>query len=134
MSTREQVEHSADRVRSELLLTLEELERRGRAAVDVRHQLETHVPWLIGAGVGVAVLGLAGFGVSRWRSQTRRSRLRRERVRGLLRAWEHPDRLAKGRKKPRLSAELGRRLLLAMVGVVGTQAAHAGVRRLLPPT
>jgi len=133
MSSREQVEKTADRLRVELLATLEELERRRQSAMDVRQQLANHVG--LAAGVGAAVLALLGgtLAVSLVRRRNRRALGTRERLRGFIRAWEHPDWLArKTQNESPLPAAMARRMALTAASVVAAQAAKQATRSLLP--
>ena len=45
MGDREQVEKTADRLRDELMLTLEELDRRRERAMDVKYQVRQASKW-----------------------------------------------------------------------------------------
>ena len=60
----EQIDASAERIRAELGRTTAELDRRFRAAVDVRVQLKRHSLALAGLGLTLAAL-VAGLAVLR---------------------------------------------------------------------
>jgi hypothetical protein len=121
MTSREQVEQAADRLRTELLTTLAELERRGRLAVDLRYQLATHVTWAIAAVAGIVALTGVGLTRARLHKRSQRALKNRARLRGFLRAWEHPDWLAKKKQESRWSTALVRRSALAFAAAVGSQ-------------
>lgn len=110
-SALEQTERNAEQIRGQLLSTLKELDRRRRRAVDLPYQVRTHVGGVV-TGLGVAVLGgtLAAV-VWTVRRRTRRARLLRARVHALMRAWEHPERIARTRRIER------RRKLAARAGL-----------------
>ena len=133
MDDRRQVEETADRIRDELLLTLEELDRRRERVLSVRYQAEQHKDALIGmAAVGMIVVG-TGIGYAIYRSRHREEMLRRERRKALRRAWEHPDQLATKRDKaPPLTAELGRKLVLIFASALATRIAQNSVQTLVP--
>ncbi|WPB78139.1 hypothetical protein KYC5002_03095 [Archangium violaceum] len=137
MGDREQVEKTADRLRDELLLTLEELDRRRERAMDVRYQVskavEKNRDVLIQAG-GVAVaLAVAGMGYSWWRSRHREELLWKHRAQALRRAWEHPDRVASRAEERPVGIELGRKLVLIFVSTLASAMARRAVQSLLPP-
>ena len=136
MSDREKVEKTADRLRDELLLTLEELERRRERALDVKYQLrqalEENRELLI--KVGGAALGLlvVGMGWSAWRARHREEILWKHRREALRRAWEHPDRLASQAEERPVGIELGRKLVLIFATTLASAMAKSAVRALVP--
>jgi cation diffusion facilitator CzcD-associated flavoprotein CzcO len=133
MDDRRQVEETADRIRDELLLTLEELDRRRERVLSVRYQAEQHKDALIGvAAVGMIVVG-TGIGFAIYRARHREELLRRERRKALRRAWEHPDQVAAKRvKEPALASELGRKLVLIFASALATRIAQNSVQTLVP--
>jgi hypothetical protein len=133
MSSREQVERTADRLRLELMATLEELERRRQAAMDVRQQLTDHLGLVAGVGVGALILTSTAMGFAWIRRRNRRAAGLRERVRGFIRAWEHPDRVAaRGKDDRRFSTELARRMAFTAATALTSQLARRAGRSLLP--
>lgn len=137
-SDREQVEQAADRLRDELLLTIEELERRRERAMDVRYQLrhalEQNRDLL--RQVGGVALGLlvVGVGYSWWRARHREELLWKHRARAVRRAWEHPDRVASHARASPLGVELGRKLVLIFVSTLASALAKNAVQSLVPPS
>jgi hypothetical protein len=130
--TREQIETAANRIRTELLGTLKELDRRRQASLDWRHQLQAHRELVLTVVVGALVAVASGLSVAVFRRRRHRARLTRDRLRGLKRAWQHPRRLAAEKPRPALSAEVGRRMVVAFAGALGTQLAPRGAERLVP--
>lgn len=132
MTEREQIEKAADRIRDELLLTLQELDRRREHALDVRYQVHQHEELLKSAG-GVLVL-LAGVGISYaiWRARHREERLRRMRWEGVKRAWSHPERLARRHPERPVSQELGKKLVLIFASTLASAIAKRSVSTLVP--
>lgn len=132
MDDRKQVEQTADRIRDELLLTLEELDRRRERVLSVKYQAEQHKDLLIGVGaIGMVVVGL-GVGYAIYRSRHQEERLRHERRVALKRAWEHPESVAYAAKQRPLGVELGRKLVLIFATSLATRIAQNSVRTLLP--
>ncbi len=136
MSGREQVGRTADRLRDELLLTLEELERRRTRALDVPRQLRR----ILGENrevlrkVGGVALGLLvlGVGYSRWEAHRRKRRLWARRRTALRRVWEHPERVASLSKERPLPVELGHKLVLIFATALATALAKNAAERLVP--
>jgi hypothetical protein len=132
MSDREQVEHTADRIRDELLLTLEELDRRRDRMLDVRYQAERHRDLLVGVAITAAVLTGVGVGVIVWRVRHRQEILARHRVKAVRRAWQHPDRVASSAEQRPFPVELGRKLILIFASALATRIAKNSVQTLVP--
>ncbi len=138
MSDREKVEKTADRLRDELLLTLEELDRRRERAFDVRYQfrhaVEQNRDLLVKAG-GVALgLLVVGMGYSWWRRRHRDELMWKHRRKALRRAWEHPDRLASRAEERPIGFELGRKLVLIFATTLASAMAKSAVKSLVPPS
>jgi hypothetical protein len=132
LSDREQVERTADRIRDELLLTLEELDRRRDRIMDVRYQAEKHRDLLVGIAITAAVLTGVGLGVMVWRARHRQEILARHRVKAVRRAWAHPDRVASSADQKPLPVELGRKLILIFATTLATRIAKNSVHMLVP--
>jgi hypothetical protein len=137
MSEREKVERTADRIRDELLLTIEELDRRRERAMDVKYQVRHFLEqnrdmlgWV--AGGAVALVGLS-VGLSLWRSRHHEELMMRRRRVALRRAWEHPERLATGKKQQPFALEMGQRLVLIFGTALATSLAKSAVQSLMPP-
>lgn len=115
-----QVEVAADRIRGELLSTLHELDRRRAQATDLHAQFERHkVGAAIAAGgLALVVGGLVGASILRHRYHD--ARLRKERVRGFVRAWEHPQRIASQASYRPLPMELLRKFAIVFGTVLVT--------------
>ncbi|WP_164019869.1 hypothetical protein [Pyxidicoccus trucidator] len=132
MDDRKQVEQTADRIRDELMLTLEELDRRRERALSLRYQAEQHKELLIGVGaVAMVTVGL-GVGYAIYRARHREALLRRQRRIALKRAWEHPESVAYAANQRPLGIELGRKLVLIFATALATRIAQNSVRTLVP--
>jgi hypothetical protein len=131
-SGREQVERTADRIRDELLLTLEELDRRRHRATDVRYQALRHKDLIIGAAITAAVLTGVSVGVAVWRAHHREKILTRQRMKALKRAWAHPDRLASSAEERPFAVEMGKKLILIFGTTLASAVAKNAVQGLVP--
>ncbi|HZI07673.1 MAG TPA: hypothetical protein VEZ71_26890 [Archangium sp.] len=138
MGDREQVEKTADRLRDELLLTLEELDRRRERAMDVKYQVrqavEKNRDVLIQAGGAALALVVVGLGVSWWRARHREELLWKHRAQAVRRAWEHPDRVASRAEERPVGIQLGRKLVLIFVSTLASAMAKRAVQSLVPPS
>ena len=130
-SERQQVQQHADRIREELLLTLEELERRRERAFDWRYQAGLHRDELVKAGLAVVGMAAAVTGLLFWRARHRRQVLARQRWEGLKRAWEHPERLATGSQERPFTVEMGEKLVTIFGGALATALARRSVQTLM---
>ncbi|WNG21316.1 hypothetical protein [Cystobacter fuscus] len=136
MSDREQVERTADRLRDELLLTLEELDRRRERALDVKYQLRqllarNRETLLAAGGVAVAMV-VVGAGFSWWNERRQARIVWERRGRALRRAWEHPDQVASASRKQPLALELGRKLVFIFGSALASALAKNAVATLVP--
>lgn len=115
-----QIEAAADRYRSELLATLEELDRRRVEATNLRAQVKAHQTGILLAAGGAALIvgGMVTAGMLRRRYHN--ARLRRARVRGFIRAWQHPERVATQADYRPLPTELLRKFALVFGTVLAT--------------
>jgi hypothetical protein len=131
-NAREQVEKTADRIRDELMLTLEELDRRRERVMDVRYQASRHRTLLKGAAVATLVVTGVGVGVAIWRARHRQLLLAKKRRRALKRAWDHPDRLATRAEQAPFAVELGKKLVMIFGTALATRIAKSSVQSLVP--
>ncbi|WP_426735174.1 hypothetical protein [Myxococcus faecalis] len=132
MDDRKQVEQTADRIRDELLLTLEELDRRRGRMLDVRYQVRQHSSALVAAGAVAMVLVGSGVGLAIYRARRRDEILRKKRRKALQRAWENPDQVASSSKERPIGVELGRKLVLIFATALATAVAKNSVQTLVP--
>lgn len=132
MGDREQVEQTADRIRDELLLTLEELDRRRARATDLRYHVNQHRDLLLVAGAAALVVLGAGVGFALYRARHHDQRVRRQRRKALERAWAHPDRLATSSEDKPLGTELGRKLVMIFATTLATAVARNSMQSLVP--
>ena len=133
MTAMDQTEKAADRIRSELLLTLEEIDRRRQRATDLRALARDHVPGLVALGAALGVLAAAMAVVVRVRAHSRRTIAFRDRARALMRAWEHPNRVASNARYRPVAAELVRKALMAAATVAIQRAVAEAGRRVATP-
>jgi hypothetical protein len=124
---RESLEHEADLVRARLLGTIGELDRRRHELLDIKLQLRRHAGDLlsifgglwVGAGATVAILFV--------RERRREQRVRKERLRAIVRLWQHPERIAARRSA--LGAAL-RMVLVAFTAMATTMVGSRQIERL----
>jgi hypothetical protein len=115
---RERLERQANLVRARLATTLDVLDKRGHEMVDVKLQVRRHVvPLAVVAGTAALVVA-SGVGWAVYRLVTRDERKRRARRRLPAVVWNHPERIARVQKPPVL-AELGRKLLVGTLTMLG---------------
>ncbi|WP_375742412.1 hypothetical protein NR800_25105 [Corallococcus interemptor] len=132
MGDREQVEQTADRIRDELLLTLEELDRRRTRATDVRYHVNQNKDLLMTVGAAALVVVGLGVGLAIYRARHHDERVRRQRRKALERAWAHPDRVATSIEDKPLGAELGRKVVMIFATSLATAVARNSIQTLVP--
>lgn len=115
-----QVELAADRIRGELLATLQELDRRRHEATDVHRQFERHKGAIALAAGGVVAAVGALVAASIFKARQHDKRVRKQRIRGFRRAWEHPERLATQADYRPLPIELLRKFAIVFGTVLVT--------------
>ena len=131
-AAREQAERTADRLRAELMSTLQELDRRRHRALDVRFQLQRHRPLVVSVAAGLVLLATGAVALGILRARARRENLLHHRVRGLMRAWDNPDRIASPDSDGTTPFGAARKVAMAVAVTLATQVAKRGVQRLLP--
>jgi hypothetical protein len=139
--SRDDLARQANRVRSQLMRTVERLDRRRHQALDAGQRVQRQVrqilllggSLLLGAAAASAVAFLA-FRASPDARRWQRGRRRRDR-RGLAKtAWSHPERLLRAQRGS-FPRELARSVLLAVLTRLVTQPAwRRAARRLLGPS
>lgn len=128
----EQTGKAADRIRGELMSTLQELDRRRHLAFDLRYQTTRHRTAIALVAVGALAIAGAGLTAALIRARQRRKSLLSERIRGLVRAWENPDRIASDGQDRRLAPQVARKLVVALAAALATQLGKRSMRRILP--
>ncbi|XXT18629.1 hypothetical protein WME94_51220 [Sorangium sp. So ce429] len=124
---REEFERKADELRDRLLHTIEAIDQRRHALLDVRTQVRRHGAGVVTGGIMIAVMGGAVVIALIQEARARAERLRAERVRALVRFWRHPDWVAP-RGKPSVPREIGRKILVGAVSFVAMQLIRRGIR------
>jgi hypothetical protein len=136
LSDREQVERTADRLRDELLLTLQELDRRRERALDMKFQfrqlLDRNRETLLKLGAGALTAVLMGVGWSVLNGRRRERVLWARRRRAAWRAWNHPDQVATGAPQRPFAIELGNKLFFIFGTALATALARNAVQTLVP--
>lgn len=137
LSDREQVERTADRLRDELMLTIEELDRRRELALDLKYQgrrllARNRELLLTVGGVALGLVGV-GLGVSWWNARRHREVVWERRSKAIKRAWNNPDRVASASKERPMALELGRKLFFIFATALATALARNSVQTLVPP-
>jgi len=129
---REQADRAADRIRSELLTTLRELDRRRRRAFDLKYQAGQHFTLVMAvAGCAVAAAGI-GVALAIARARSRRESSFGARLRELTQAWEAPELLEDSGSLPVVSAAAARKLATVVAVTFAAQLARWSAQRLLP--
>ncbi len=129
---REEFERKADELRDRLLHTIEVIDRRRHALLDVKTQVRRHGAGVATGGLLLAILGGAAVIALVRGARARGERLRGERVRALVRSWRHPDWVAP-RGKPSVPREIGRKILVGAVSFAAMQLIRRGIRLTLAP-
>lgn len=124
---REEFERKADALRERLLHTIEAIDQRRHALLDVKTQVRRHGPGVVTGGLMLVVMGGAAVISLIQEARARDARLRRERVRALVRFWRHPDWVAP-RGKPSVPREIGRKILVGAVTFLAMQLIRRGIR------
>ncbi len=117
--SRDELAREANQVRSKLLRTVEELDRRRHEVLDVRAQLQAHVRQLalFGGLLLVATAGAVAAVVHR--ISTAAQRRRRNRWRLAKRVWRYPERTLRSERRS-FFGELARSILLASASAAVT--------------
>lgn len=124
---REEFERKADALRERLLHTIEAIDQRRHALLDVKTQVRRHGPGVVTGGLMLVVMGGAAVISLIQEARAHDARLRRERVRALVRFWRHPDWVAP-RGKPSVPREIGRKILVGAATFLAMQLIRRGIR------
>ncbi|WP_437733058.1 hypothetical protein [Sorangium sp. So ce1335] len=124
---REEFERKADELRDRLLHTIEAIDQRRHALLDVKTQVRRHGAGVVTGGIMLVVMGGAAVISLIQEARARDARLRRERVRALVRFWRHPDWVAP-RGKPSVPREIGRKILVGAASFLAMQLLRRGIR------
>jgi hypothetical protein len=129
--SRDELAREANQVRTKLLRTVEQLDRRRHEALDLRVQVQRHMRQLALFG-GVILLGTCAAMVlvaSRISSAVERRRRNRWRLaRGV---WTHPERVLRAERRTSILGAILRPLLLGLANLVLVLPARRVVSRLL---
>lgn len=122
--SRDELAGEANRVRSKLLDAVEQLERRGHAALDLRRQIRGH--WRLVAILGGLLMVSTGGVVAVAFQRAAHAAQRRRRARWILAKtlWSHPERSLRERRPPLLDAALSA-MLAALTSVVSWEFRRA---------
>jgi hypothetical protein len=131
---REELESRADYVRSRLMTTLGELDRRRHEIFDVRLQLRRHARELALVGAGLGLVALSGILTAVNARRIRRANMQRARFRALVRFWEHPDRIASRAKEKPFYLRVLEKVAMSVVTVAIGQLTHRIAKALPEPT
>ncbi|WP_438025208.1 hypothetical protein [Sorangium sp. So ce233] len=124
---REEFERKADELRDRLLHTIEAIDQRRHAILDVKTQVRRHGAGVVTGGLMLVLMGGAAVISAIREARARDARLRRERVQALVRFWRHPDWVAP-RGKPSVPREIGRKILVGAVSFLAIQLIRRGIR------
>jgi hypothetical protein len=123
--SRDELAREANAVRSKLLRTVEQLDRKRQDLMDLRYQVRRHVGLLV-AAAGVILLATGGAAiVSVHRVATAGARRRRERWTLARSAWKRPGRVLRAERLS-FPLEVTRSVMLALA----TSLLSVPVRRL----
>jgi hypothetical protein len=84
---------------------------------------------LVGAGTVAAIAG--GSGLLVYRAHRRRRLLMKERLRALVRIWQHPEQVARPSRGP-FVVDLARSIALSLLTLVVSQVAKRSLLRIFP--
>jgi hypothetical protein len=131
--SRDELAREANQVRTKLLRTVEQLDRRRHEALDLRAQLQRHVRQLTVLGGAIFLGTCAAMVVVVHRMSTATQRRRRNRWRLARRMWSHPERALRADRRTSFLGALLRPVLLALANALVVLPARLWVTRLLPP-
>jgi len=124
------LEHEVEVIRDNVTQIANELDQRRRNLFDWRYQLKRHATttMLVGAAVLLAFGATVAFGKWQRRRKTRPMKKARQLRDAVIRAWDHPERVARPRQN------IGAKVLTAAVAGATGVAAKSLTRRLISST
>jgi hypothetical protein len=128
-NARDQLTAEANRVRSNLLRKVEQLDHRRHDAFDVRLQIERHFLQVAILGGVFVVATAAAVALVVRRITTASERRRRGRWRMAKRVWQDPE-IAMGGERASALTELGRFVLLGLLSTALTLPAQRTLNRI----
>ena len=131
--SRDELAREANQVRTKLLRTVEQLDRRRHEALDLRAQLQRHVRQLavVGGAIFLGTCAVMVVVVHRMSSATQRRR--RNRWTLAKRMWWHPERALRADRRTSFLGALLRPVLLALANALVLLPTRRWVVGLLPP-
>ena len=126
---RDELTAEANRVRSNLLRKVEQLDHRRHDAFDIRLQLERHFLQVAILGGAIVVATAAAVALIAHRLTTASERRRRGRWLLARRVWQHPETAMSG-PRGSILAELGRSVLLGLASTALTLPAQRTLKRI----
>lgn len=127
---RDELAREANRVRSKLLRTVEQLDRRRHEALDLHLQIRRHLRQVVALGALLVLAAAGAVALIAHRVSTASQRRQRNRWRLAKRVWWHPERLTGGEGRS-FFGELARSALLVLASTAVTVPARSAVRLLL---
>jgi hypothetical protein len=131
--SRDELAREANQVRTKLLRTVEQLDRRRHDALELRVQVQRHMRQLAVAGGAILVGTCAAMVLLVHRISTATERRRRNRWRLVKGAWQHPERALRAERRTSYLGALLRPLLLVLANALVMFPLRRYVARLLPP-
>jgi hypothetical protein len=130
--SRDELAREANQVRTKLLRTVEQLDRRRHEALDLRAQLQRHVSQLVVVGGAILLGTCAALVLVVHRISTATERRRSNRWRLAKRVWWHPERALRADRRTSFLGAILRPVLLALVNALVILPARRWVVRQLP--
>jgi hypothetical protein len=130
--SRDELAREANQVRTKLLRTVEQLDRRRHDALELRVQVQRHMRQLAIVGGAVLLGTCAAMVLMVHRISTSTERRRRNRWKLAKGVWQHPERALRAGRRTSFLGALLRPILLALANALILLPARRVVLRLLP--
>jgi hypothetical protein len=131
--SRDELAREANQVRTKLLRTVEQLDRRRHDALELRVQVQRHMRQLVVAGSVILLGTCAAMVLVVQRISTATDRRRRNRWKLAKGVWQHPERALRAGRRTSFLGALLRPVVLALANVLLVLPARRLILRLLPP-